>query len=106
MAYYYWISGWVALSQGDTVTAQVLVEQSLALWQEIGNRWYTALSLGMLGKVAAHRGDLVAARALHEESLARARASGDKWLTAFCLEELAAVVAAQGEAVWGARLWG
>jgi hypothetical protein len=32
----FWISGWVAFSQGDTVTAHTLVEQSLTLWQERG----------------------------------------------------------------------
>ena len=106
MAFYDWISGWVALNQSDAVTARALVEQSLTLWREMEDRWRTTWALALLGRIEAHQGDFATARAHHEEGLAIARALDDNWLTAFCLEGLAGGVAAQGELTWAVRLWG
>ena len=100
------ISGCIALSQGDADTANDLVEQSLALWQEMGFQLRAIRTLALLGRLKTHQGDFVAARAFHEESLARARALDYHWLCAFGLEGLASVVAAQGARTWAARLWG
>ena len=106
MVFNSWLAGWVALSQGETVAAHALEEQSLAHWQEMGDRWRAFWVLAILGRIEAHRGDFAAASAFHQESLARARELNDYWLCAFCLEGLASVVAAQGERTWAARLWG
>ena len=106
MAFYYWISGWVAFSRGDMVTAQTLIEQSLALWQEIGARWLEFWAIATLGKIKAYQGDLAAALAFNEQSLTVAREFHDDWLYASCLEGRASIVAKQGKCAWAARLWG
>jgi DNA-binding CsgD family transcriptional regulator/tetratricopeptide (TPR) repeat protein len=105
-AFYCYVSGQVALHQGDAVAAQVLAEESVELYREIGHRQGTAWSLSSLAGVIAVQGNPLAARMLYEESLAVARAIGDKWAIASCFEGLASVVAVQGELVWAARLWG
>ncbi len=98
--------GWVALKQGDVVTAHTRVEESLALYREMEHREGMAEALSLLGRVEATRDDHVFARALYEESLTMAKEIGDKELIASGLEGLASVVAAQGEPTWAARLWG
>jgi len=106
MASYYWISGWVAFSRGDMVTALALHEQSLALWQEIGARWLEFWAIATLGKIKAYQGDLAAALAFNEQSLTLAREFHDDWLYASCLEGRASIVEKQGKCAWAARLWG
>ena len=51
IAAYYCISGQVALSQGDFVTARSLAEKSLVIYTEMGHRHEIAKSLSVLGKV-------------------------------------------------------
>jgi tetratricopeptide (TPR) repeat protein len=106
IAFYYWISGWVAFSRGDMVTAYTLLEQSLALWQEIGARWLEFWAIATLGRIKAYQGDVATALAFYEQSLARAREFHDDWLLATSLEGLASVVAKQGKCELAARLWG
>ena len=106
MAFNSYISGWIAFSQGDTVTAHALEEQSFALSEETGDRWRAIWPITALGRIKAYQGDFAAALAYHEESLTRARELNDYWLIADNLEGMAGVVAAQGERVWAAHLWG
>jgi predicted ATPase/class 3 adenylate cyclase len=106
MAFYYLISGYIALSRGDADTATPLMEQSLALWQEMGNQWHSFWSINSLGRIKAYQGDVAAALAFYEQSLAVVREFHDDWLCAYCLEGWASVVAKQGKCAWAARLWG
>ena len=99
------LSGQVALSQGDASTARLLLEESLALYRDLGDRQRMAQVLVGLAKVEAYQGDLATARILYEESLSLARV-GYKLDLASGLEGLANVVAAQGKFTWAARLWG
>ena len=101
------LSGKLALSQGDIATARRLLEKSLVINREIGNREHIADSLFYRARVEVQQGDNGAARVLYEESLAIAARGGDsKGLIPSCLEGLADVVAAQGEFTWAARLLG
>jgi tetratricopeptide (TPR) repeat protein len=106
MAFYYWISGREALSRGDAATAQAQMEQSLALWQEMGDRWHSFASIATLGRIKDYQGDFAVALAYYEQSLTLARELNDDWLYASCLEGLASVVAKQGQCARAARLWG
>jgi predicted ATPase/class 3 adenylate cyclase len=106
MAFYYLISGRVALRQGDAATAQALMEQSLMLFQEIGDRWHEFGPIYFLGRIKAYEDDFAAALAFYEQSLTIARELNDDWLYAFCLEGRASIVAKQGKCTWAARLWG
>jgi hypothetical protein len=56
--------GGVARVRGDGARAQVLVEQSLALYQSTGDRSDVAYALGALAGLAMDAGDLVSARGL------------------------------------------
>jgi ATP/maltotriose-dependent transcriptional regulator MalT len=103
---FFFLSGQLALSQGDIATAHSLAEKSLVINREIGNREHTAQSLFLLARLAAVQRDNVAARALYEQSLALAKEGNSIWDTALFLEGLAGVVATQGEPTWAVRLYG
>jgi len=96
----------IALSEGETARAYDLAQESLAIFQEIGNRWYIAQLLHVLGRVEAQQGGLRAARSHFTESLALAQELGEKWITPFNLERLADVLVTEGELRWAAQLWG
>ena len=102
----FWLSGQVALGQGDLVTARSLAEKSVVLYKEIGYRYGTAESRSALGKVIAAEGDYAAARTLYEESLALLGELGEKWVIAMGLVGLGEVLAAQRQLAWAAQLWG
>ena len=100
------ILGWVVLQQGDVVTARSLLQESLALFKELGDRQNVAQSLGGLAWVSFAQGDYAAARVLLEEGLAIFKVLGNKWFIAACFVGLGAVAAAEGEWAWAARLSG
>src|SRR2546429_3468453 len=102
----FWLSGQVALGQGDLVTAHSLAEKSVALYKEMGHLHGTAESLCAFGKVLAAEADYAAARTRYEEGLEISGALGEKWISATCLLGLGEVVAAQRQLVWAAQLWG
>jgi ATP/maltotriose-dependent transcriptional regulator MalT len=102
----FWLSGQVALGQGDLVTAHSLAEKSVVLYKEMGHRHGTAESLPALGKVLVAQGDYTAARTQYEESLVISGELGEKWIIAACLLGLGEVVAARRQLVWAAQLWG
>jgi tetratricopeptide (TPR) repeat protein len=96
----------VALDQGDYPAARALLEESLAIRRELGDRHGIATSLSNLGYAALNQGDYPAARALYEESLAIRRELGDQFGILYSLEGLAAVVASLRESLRAARIWG
>ncbi|HLK59184.1 MAG TPA: tetratricopeptide repeat protein, partial [Chthonomonadaceae bacterium] len=63
-------AGTLATMQGDYATARALIEESLTIARELGDRRGIANSLNNLGNMAAEQGDFTSARSLHEESLA------------------------------------
>jgi predicted ATPase/class 3 adenylate cyclase len=101
-----WLTGWIALDQGDLVTAQTKLEYSLAVWRETGESWRAAFPHTLLGRVATQRGDLAGARAIQLECLEQVGAFTDHFLTAFCLDGLAQNAAAEGLDTWAAHIWG
>ena len=102
----FWLSGQVALGQGDLVTAHALAEKSVALYKEMGHLHGTAESLSAFGKVLAAEADYAAARTRYEEGLEISGALGEKWISATCLLGLGEVVAAQQQLAWATQLWG
>jgi tetratricopeptide (TPR) repeat protein len=64
--------------EGGDQQRAALMEESLALYREIGDRQGIALVLGNLGMAAWTRGEYERAVALSEESLALYRATGDR----------------------------
>ncbi len=96
----------MARGQGDLAAARSLLEQSVAIWRELGNKRGIAISLNPLGHVAREEGDYVAAAASHRESLTVRRELGDKKGVAECLEGLAAGCGAQKQPRRAAHLFG
>ena len=70
-------AGIMAWQQADYSTARVL-QESLAIRRELGDRQGISGSLNNLGKIAYDQGDFPAARALLEESLAIKRELGEQ----------------------------
>ena len=79
----------MARSQGDDAHAHSLFEVSLAIRQELGDKWAIGASLVNLGIEAGDAGDAARARALLEEGVALWRELGDRRGVARCLDALA-----------------
>jgi predicted ATPase/class 3 adenylate cyclase len=88
-------AGMLARRQGDYGAARALLEESLAIRRELGDKGGIASALGSLGWAAHDQGDQGAARALFGESLAIDRELGDKG--ALSLMGLGCVAREQGE---------
>ncbi|MDQ5851245.1 MAG: AAA family ATPase [Chloroflexota bacterium] len=91
------VAGLVA-PQGDPERAQAPLQESLALWRELGNQEEIASTLFLLGD-SVHLRDPVRATTLLEESLALSRELGDKGAIAFTLHILSGNALLQGDAV-------
>jgi tetratricopeptide (TPR) repeat protein len=71
----------------DYERAQPLLEQSLALYQAVGDRWWASLLLSRLSGIAQALGAYDEAKQLAEESLTIARALGDQTQVAGSLSD-------------------
>ena len=89
--------GVFATAQGDFSAARQWLEQSLSIYEELGDQWGIAVSLNALAVSARDRGDYSSAQNGFERSLACWRALSDRPSTARCLHNLANVVKARGD---------
>jgi hypothetical protein len=64
------------------------LEESLAIWRELGHRWKITECLAFLGHISAAEGNAPRARTDIEESLSIARGIGERHMTAVSLEFL------------------
>jgi predicted ATPase len=90
-------AGMLAMVQSDCGTASSLLEESLAIFQELGDKPGSAQTLHYLAEMARDEGRYGAARALWEESLATFRELGEKGGIAGMLHRLGAVASDQGD---------
>jgi len=88
--------GALATAQGDFPAAAKFLEQSLALYKELGDQWGIAASLNALAVSARDRGDYGSAQSLFERSLKCWRTLSDQLAIARCLHNLANVVRVRG----------
>lgn len=89
-------AGMLVAEQGDYGRAALLVEESMALFQELGDKRGKAAALNIRGIVAKYQGDYERAIALHEECLSLQRELGNKRGVAVALNNLAAISQEQG----------
>ncbi len=89
-------AGWLSNAQGDITTACSLLQESIAIWRELGDKHSLGISLLMLGFTLRGQ-DLVAARAALEESLAIGRGIEDKNVIAWSLHHLGTLLVMQGD---------
>ena len=90
-------AGYLALSRGGFATARALLEESLAIQRQLGDRASIAASLSNLGTVAVREGDMVKAGSLLDEGLAIRRELGDKAAIAGALDDLGTAMIERGE---------
>jgi tetratricopeptide (TPR) repeat protein len=88
--------GALATAQGDYAAAESALEQSLCLYEELGDQSGIAASLNALAVSARDRGDYSAAQSNFERSLACWRMLSDRLAIARCLHNLANVVKVRG----------
>jgi len=88
----------LALEQGDDEQVEMLAQESLALYRELGARRGIAYSLWLLGHVTwRKKNNFPAARSLFEESLALYREVNDQEGLAWSIFSLADMLSLQGE---------
>jgi hypothetical protein len=92
--------------QGDYAGAAELFENSLAVFQELGDKFGSSRLLADLARVAQNRGDHSLARELYRESIQAGRAVQFRLVCALCLEGLAMLAADEGQPGRAARLYG
>ena len=98
--------GALATAQGDYPSAEDFLQQSLSLYEELGDQPGIAASLNALAVSARDRGDYVSAQGNFERSLACWRMLSDRLAIARCLHNLANVVKGRGDyprARWALR---
>jgi predicted ATPase/DNA-binding CsgD family transcriptional regulator len=97
-------AGHLAYSQGDLPAAQRLLEESLVLWQALGEDSRRAVSLYLLGIVIYFRGDLDGALALFEDARTINHREGNRLREAMNLALMAQVRFEQGDLARAAAL--
>jgi hypothetical protein len=75
----------------------MLIEHSVTLFREVGDKQSLTVALGICGTIAHAQGNTGRAQVLLEESLALQRAIGIKWGMATALNRLGMVVHTQGD---------
>ena len=93
------------VSGGDARDVHALLEESLALYRELGDKEGIADSYALSGQLALSRGDVARARSLLQESVALSREMGLRWHAARSLLALARVEAAQGDSTTARALY-
>jgi predicted ATPase/DNA-binding winged helix-turn-helix (wHTH) protein len=98
--------GALATAQGDYPAAESFLQQSLSLYEDLGDESGIAVSLNALAVTARDRGDYASAQTNFERSLACWRMLSDSVAIARCLHNLANVVKVRGDyprARWALR---
>ena len=90
-------AGVLAGEQGDYVSADALIGESLGIARQLGDKQGVAVCLNALAVFARDQGDVAVAHSLFEESLALWRELGDQKAVARSLSNLANVVTLQGD---------
>jgi predicted ATPase len=90
-------AGHLAIYQGDYSRAAALLEESLVMFRDLGDKGGIAGSLLRLGITARYQGDYRRAVALEEESLRLFRDLGDKYGITHTLMNLGAAATDQGD---------
>jgi predicted ATPase len=98
--------GIMLLASGDRSRAQMLFEQSLALFRQLGDKLGIAVAVGSLGHLAALRRDYAQARELLTEGLALHQELGNNVSVALMCNFLGQIPLSEGDNDAAARLFG
>jgi predicted ATPase/DNA-binding CsgD family transcriptional regulator len=97
-------AGVLARNQSDYERAQAWLEESLALWRELGEKAGASKVLIDMGTVAGDQGDHSRATAFFEKSLRLKKELGDTWGTALVLGNLGVAAHHRGDLADAAAL--
>lgn len=78
--------------------ARAMAEESLRLWRELGDKWWTAVTLELEALIMSIDGDYQMALARLEEGVSLARELEDPWPLAVCLIRFGDALKPRGEA--------
>ena len=90
-------AGSLATRQGEYESAAALFEESLAIWEELGDATGTARSLLSIGTIAAEQGDQERAIELSERAAELYRESDDRRGHALAISNLGGIALERGE---------
>src|SRR5690606_9623140 len=88
--------GSISLDRGDADTARRLKEESLTIYETLGDRWIVGLVLWGLSDVCIAQGDYERARSALAEWTAITRDLGNRWILPHILEAEASLAVADG----------
>jgi len=86
----------IALNRGDSLRAEALCEESLAVYRRLADKRGIGQALQRLGQLARTKGNFAAARSLLEEALGLYREVGNTWYTAQAIFQLGLLEEQQG----------
>jgi predicted ATPase/DNA-binding XRE family transcriptional regulator len=95
------VFGLVLNQERDFIAAQSALEESRALFQEVGDRWGTAFAIGGLAMSAYFQDDLETSLTRQEEELAAYRQLGDKFFENVALRLIGIIHIRQGNLTRG-----
>ena len=98
--------GYTEALAGDYERAAGRLDESVGLFNELGETTWTQVAYRYLGLLALLGGRIDEAESLLRTSLMEGREQAPQWEVAHWIEELAAVAAAKGETLRAAKLWG
>jgi len=90
-------AGVLAGNQGDHARQTTILQESLKLYEELGDKSGIAQSINNLGSIAYSQGDYAQAQILYTQSLELRRTISDSWGMANSLNNLGGVAFLQGE---------
>jgi DNA-binding NarL/FixJ family response regulator len=93
-------------AQGQPLLARTMVEEEIAIYQELGDRWGLAMAIVTLGCISAQMHDLATAQQLFTQALALRRTEADKWNIAETLSLLGEVLMRRAEFAAAAAVFG
>jgi DNA-binding SARP family transcriptional activator/predicted ATPase len=96
-------AGAIAAVQNNYVEAQLLLKQSVALYQQLGDQRALARCLQELALIASAQGNYTQATLYTEQSLLYSNCLGEKWVIGISLQILADLAIEQGDYERGAE---
>ncbi|MBU1747421.1 MAG: AAA family ATPase [Chloroflexi bacterium] len=98
-----WLGNALCLHQHDVTLGRRYLEESMALFQELGRGWGIGACLNNLGEIYRIKQDYVSAAKYYEQSLVARRQSGHRTGLAITLFNLGEVAAAQNDCATAMR---
>jgi non-specific serine/threonine protein kinase len=91
-------AAWLQMGTMNIKTARTMCEESLRLWRDLDNKWWTAVVLEQAALLMTVGGNIEAALARLEEGISLGREVEDPWPLALCLIRVGDILKPMGKA--------